>query len=77
MKLALTDKATKVQVIIESDSIDIMEVDPVDGLGAHIVLASGLGRKVIESVGSILAISGCVAPSTMPAIPVSVGLLKK
>lgn len=68
MKLVLTNKGDDKEMIVESDSIKLIEASKdADGIGSHIVFGADLGRMVKESPASIAKVIGVVAVKDMPA----------
>lgn len=57
MKLVLTNKGDNRELIVDSESIRLIEVNS-DGVGSHIVFGADLGRAVNESPAAIAAAVG-------------------
>jgi len=76
MKLVLTDKPSGREIIVDSDAIKLMEPDA-DGTGTHLVLSADLGRVVVESLPSIAALVGVIAPKSVAAVTAAEVAVKK
>lgn len=78
MKLVLHGKADGKEIIVESDSIKLVEASKdEDGLGSHIVFGADLGRVVSESPAAIARVIGVVAVKDVPVNTSLMSLAKK
>lgn len=68
MKLVLTNKGDGKELIVDADSIKILEASKdADGIGSHIVFGADLGRVVKESPAAIASALGVIAVKDVPA----------
>lgn len=66
MKIVLTNKSDSRELIVDSDSLKLVEANQDGTGGSHIVFASDLGRVVAESPAAIAAVLGVTKVVEVP-----------